>query len=480
MDTLMRYGLRGALLVGLLFCGTSAQGADMPSQAELLERYGLSPGLQITQANADLVKDLVPEAIYQRVQKGDYVFTIGHFDPPDRMPKMWDKQFTDANEQNIGKYELSDGFGIIDKTTGERPWPMPLGVPYPDLDFSEDPVRLGAKIAWNTVGASNATCNEVDDDYPRLVSSPRNGTYDRYFDPKVIRQYVEFRRDPLAVSRPVNFQEIFFFLGPSDAFGAATLTWRWADPEKWDSVWNYSPAIRRLRRSTAANRSDTVLGTEFAIDDAEPGYAGKIEMMDWRYVGQTVTLMPVSRRLDQAADDYTATNTYQSVPSSHFTYKDLEGSYMPIYKDLKFGLHQSPQQHASWFIYNVLWVPVNAYVVEAFPKDPYYNYGRQIYFFEVNTYAPLWKQIYNRNGEFWRTTVLLIEFPRYQRNGMENVCADARAIIIADEKTNRGTVGIADGSLVRGGSKRDDTHYPSPGAFPTSNFDLSKFLQYGK
>src|SRR5947209_1567269 len=192
----MRHCLRGALLVSLLFGWPSAQGADVPklsTQAEMMEKYGLSPGMRITQENADVVKDLVPEAVYQRVKRGDYVFTIGKFDPPDLLEKMWDKQFTEETKRHIGKYALDEDFGIIDKATGQRPWPMPLGLPYPDLDFTEDPVKLGAKIAWNTVAASNPTCNEVDDDYPRLVSAPRDGTYDRFFDPKVIRQYIEFR-----------------------------------------------------------------------------------------------------------------------------------------------------------------------------------------------------------------------------------------------------------------------------------------------
>ena len=63
-------------------------------------------------------------------------------------------------------------------------------------------------------------------------------------------------------------------------------------------------------------------------------------------------------------------------------------------------------------------------IVEAMPKDPYYNYGRQIFSIEQNSFAPVWKQIYNRSGEYWRTGVLWAEFPRFKQEGKDIVCFD--------------------------------------------------------
>jgi hypothetical protein len=51
-------------------------------------------------------------------------------------------------------------------------------------------------------------------------------------------------------------------------------------------VWSYSPSTRRVKRLTAANRSDATLGTEFTQDDGTPSYNGKVEMMNWKYVGK--------------------------------------------------------------------------------------------------------------------------------------------------------------------------------------------------
>ena len=126
----------------------------------------------------------------------------------------------------------------------------------------------------------------------------------------------------------------------------------------------------------------------------------------------------------------------------------------------------------------MLWVPVPVYIVEAEPKDPYYNYGRQIYFFEQNTFTPVWKQIYNRSGEYWRTGGLWFEFPRFHVNGKETVCFDGVGTIIADEKTNRGTVGLDTGDNLLGKKGGPSVNYNT--GLGSGVFDLGRFLEYGK
>ena len=451
----------------------------LPNQAELMEKHGLSPGLQITAENADLIKDLVPEPVYQRTKNGDYVFTIGQFDPPDLLNRIWDPTFYESTKNNIGKYGMDDIYGIVD-ASGKRPFPMPLGYPYPELDFTEDNNKIAAKIIWNAQASANSTCNEVDDPGAKLFTGPRGGGYERLLDLHVIRQLIEFRRAPIQIKRPVIFQEIFYFLAPSDVFGTAQLSWRWADPTKNDSVWIYSPAVRRMRRLTAANRSEGILGTEFALDDAEPIYAGKVEMMDWKFLGVKASLLPVSRKIGQAPDDYVARITNQGIPSTHYTYKKVPGSYMPPYQDLYFGYQDESNDYAAWWTVNMLWVPVPMYVIEATPKDPYYNYGKQIYEFEPHLFIPGWKQAYNRAGEYWRTILLWIEYTRFLREGKLNVCSDARAAIAVDDKVNRGTVIMADGGLAAGKGQHLDTHYVPVGLVPATQFDLARFLELGK
>ena len=126
----------------------------------------------------------------------------------------------------------------------------------------------------------------------------------------------------------------------------------------------------------------------------------------------------------------------------------------------------------------MLWVPVPVYIVEAQPKDPYYNYGRQIFFFEQNTFIPVWKQIYNRSGEYWRTGSLWVEFPRFQANGKETVCMDGVGLFMTDEKTNRTTVASDTGDNILGRLGGPSVNYNT--GLDGTIFDLDKFLQFGK
>jgi len=479
MDTRRRHYLQGAVLAGLLLGWSSAQAAPMPTPPELVEKYGLQVGLTVTKDNAKLLENLIPDASYRRLQAGDHVFTIGMFDPPDLLAKIWDKQYVDGSKANVGKYDVDADGGIIDKTTGTRPWPMPPGLPFPDLDLSESPAKVGTKMIWNVVSMP-ATCGEQDHIGARLFSGPRHGGYDRYFSPMALRQYIDFRRNPVEITRPVIFQEIFFFLEPNDAFGSANLTWRWSDPKKWDSVWSYSPSTRRIRRVTAANRSDATLGTEFVQDDGTPSYNGKVEMMNWKYIGMRDALIPVARPYGQAKDDYTARITYESSHDAQSKYGSAPGAFQQQYKDMTWGFMENPQQHASWWITNLLWVPVPVYIVEAEPKDPYYNFGRQVYFFERNSFVPLWKLSYNRSGEYWRTGGLIFEFVRFKDPVKgEIVCFDGTSTSIVDEQTNRGTTGIDTGGNLTGQPLGGPTVYYNTG-LGADAFDLARFLQYGK
>ena len=70
-----------------------------------------------------------------------------------------------------------------------------------------------------------------------------------------------------------------------------------------------------MRRLTAANRSDATLGTEFVQDDGTPSYNGKVEMMEWKYVGKGTALNARSLvgRI-RRTDDYVAHITYEAQP----------------------------------------------------------------------------------------------------------------------------------------------------------------------
>jgi hypothetical protein len=45
-------------------------------------------------------------------------------------------------------------------------------------------------------------------------------------------------------------------------------------------------------------------------------------------------------------------------------------------------------------------------LIEGIAKDPYYNYGRQIIWFDPAMRVPKFKVIYDRAGDYWKTMII--------------------------------------------------------------------------
>ena len=97
---------------------------------------------------------------------------------------------------------------------------------------------------------------------------------------------------------PMNLQSQFLgvVLKPADLQGTASLSWRYRDPDKRDSVWAFVPALRRVRAVSPANRSDGYLGSDISGDDGF-FFDGKPEDFEWKLVGKRDAL----RIVDPAA-----------------------------------------------------------------------------------------------------------------------------------------------------------------------------------
>lgn len=464
-----------ALVVAtLLAAGIDVARAD-EGTTELLKKHALQAGMLITGENANLAKGLVPESFLDRVHKGQYALRIGELDPPDALSKVLTKAFYEQTEKQVGKYDVDEYGGIVEKATGQRPWPMASGLPYPKLDLAEDPVKLGTKIAWNFIAVSG-TYNEFDAGTGWAFSAPVTGPYTRYFLANSYKQYLEFRPEPITIDRPLQYHELNSFLEPTEAFGTMTLTWRWVDPTKADSVWAYAPSSRRLRRISAANRSDAILGTEFTTDDNNL-YGGKIESFQWKFVREQDMLMPFLVPLSVPDDVYKLKLPMEGVASTRYS---KQGAFqVKERKKRVWSWDEKEQKLAGWFLGPpaVLWVPVSGYVVEAYPKDSNYNYGKQLLWFQKDTYAGVHKEIYNRAGEYFRTLTDFTEFVRYvDPAGKEHGAAYFYGFIHSDETVDRGVLFSRDAA--NGGGYGQSPNY-NVGWDPDS-FSHAKFLQFGK
>ena len=74
---------------------------------------------------------------------------------------------------------------------------------------------------------------------------------------------------------------ILFYSAPSNVKGTAFLTYDYSDKALDDDQWLYLPALRKVRRISAADRGDYFLGTDFSYDDIKN--ERKVDAQDYHF-----------------------------------------------------------------------------------------------------------------------------------------------------------------------------------------------------
>ncbi len=89
---------------------------------------------------------------------------------------------------------------------------------------------------------------------------------------------------------------------PFDARGIKLLTYRYKHSDrpkadsKNDDTWVYLPTLRRVRRISAAQRTDAVSGTDFTFDDLR-SFAGIPPQYEWECVGEMDIIAPMNSQV---------------------------------------------------------------------------------------------------------------------------------------------------------------------------------------
>ncbi|MFO7815761.1 MAG: outer membrane lipoprotein-sorting protein [Halanaerobiales bacterium] len=81
------------------------------------------------------------------------------------------------------------------------------------------------------------------------------------FDDERERDLKQFNRDFGEVEK-----KIMFFTSPQDIRGTSFMNWTYED-KRADSQWIYLPALKKIKRISAENKSDYFMGSDFTYDD---------------------------------------------------------------------------------------------------------------------------------------------------------------------------------------------------------------------
>jgi outer membrane lipoprotein-sorting protein len=95
-----------------------------------------------------------------------------------------------------------------------------------------------------------------------------------------VREAGMFRKDFGA-----DRKTILLLREPKNVKGTGFLTFDYAEAQRDDDQWLYLPALRKVRRISAADRGDDFLGTDFSYEDVKNGSKLVLEDYDWKAAG---------------------------------------------------------------------------------------------------------------------------------------------------------------------------------------------------
>ena len=159
---------------------------------------------------------------------------------------------------------------------------------------------------------------------------------------------------------------------PFDARGILLLTYRYRTADgplkqaKNDDTWVYVPDLRRVRRISSAQRTDSVQGTDFTMDDLR-SFAGIPPQYEWKCLGDATVIAPM--------------NT-----------KSLAYPYTDSYNFGPYGFSYASDR----------WEVRNAWIIRFDPRNEYHPYHHKDIYVDKETYEPLYSFAYDRKKELWK------------------------------------------------------------------------------
>jgi len=337
----------------------------------------LGDGVELGPANAEIARGLLPDEIFEHYRRGEYRNRIMELGGPGQRSIGNPPDLEEASRANRGRYRLAPDGSIVEVATGRQP-PFLVGLPFADVD-ADDP-EAAAKIVWNHCYAMYYRGDARF--LSELVMLGRRGVERRIVTEMVTRTYdgaPENRERPNP--HDLLLQQLANVLSPTDLAGTISLTWRYREPGRPDSVWSYVPGVRRARQVSPLNRSDGFLGSDLSLDDG-PFFDAKPEDFTYRLLGRQDVLVLI--------DPYSVRGEAQLVALP-------QGGWRTVWKDVpRIGADDPAWDGLPWAPVSAVLARRPTWIVEAVPKDPRYLYGRIVLRLDAETYHGSWASKYDR------------------------------------------------------------------------------------
>ncbi len=162
-------------------------------------------------------------------------------------------------------------------------------------------------------------------------------------------------------------------LAPFDARGITLIQYRYKasdgplDMAKNDDTWVYVPDLRRTRRISTAQRTDSVQGTDFTFDDLR-SFSGIPPQYTWDCLGEQKVFAPMNSQ------------------SMAYPYEDSNYNFGPY----------------GFSFANDNWELRDAWIIRFDPKNDDHPYHHKDMYIDKETYEPLYSFAYDRKKELWK------------------------------------------------------------------------------
>jgi hypothetical protein len=310
---------------------------------------------EVTYDGRDLLRPFIPPVVQHIfVDDPQIRYRIG-----DTRSYPLHPEFAKDSETNVGEVRLdADGHLLNYRRSG---------YPFPPSTLSEDDPDIATKVMW--------------DFYYRLWTHEdmyMNWAFRWRKNPKPVRSmrwiiFEDHMQHTIATPSRVldaeetdkEFKIFFLFESPYDIRGTGFLIYRYVEPGRDDDAWAYVPAIRRVRRVSMEQRWDSLMGTDWTINDFY-GHYWRIDDRGFRY-------------------EYLGRKKILAAIGVDGTVTEWGGS-------------------TGWFPVNVRWELRDCYVVLMhLDKETRAPYAAKILFVDPEHMWAHWMLAFDRSGRIWKT-----------------------------------------------------------------------------
>ncbi len=318
-------------------------------------------GKKVSTENLDQVKEFLSEGVYRAMKDPKELGADSFwFEIVPYRPYELTKGLIEATKKYASNSKLDADEALVN-------FEDTAGYPFPQA-------KTGSEMAWNFDSYTKGDTHYVDnfgcvvDPKTRLEREAGQPRWDTFWMRRVDVQPVP--KLPADKNTRGIYHSFFQkFTAPSDFVDSNMLEIRYADYHREQDLWVFLNMFRRITRYATDQRTDTIDGTDLIYDDHDGWY--------------TTTMR----------------NTYKAIGRADL----LVSRHQPYVGKNVYGSDNSVVRVNGQAFWNgVRRERVNHWVVEAVCKDKNYIYGKQIWYLDPETWQMNFKNMYNRQGQFWK------------------------------------------------------------------------------